>query len=427
MKKLKTFLSIILIAALCLTPVWNISAKSAGEEPSKQETIQSRMTSMLDETVQFPQLQRAKTLADSTNTSSGVLFYDKDMNEVSKVTPYYYSKFSEFKATKLNTFYLSVPVAYASDTIVPVHINRAGVLIYSLAESTQDGVMESGFDLYSNKACTIEVKTTGRQATIKKSGTYYLKISKDTYTANEDSLYCVVFGLVSNSNVELPNNVSIISSILSGSNPIYYKIHVYGTAAKVTTQITTDNYSYLTLCNSKKTAIAKQEYIDSESGKVCYILKKGIYYLRVKAPAGYVVAETSKETVTDGCGTSWSTAGALKVNGKTKSALMFLTDSTKKTYYFKFSNPKNQKIYLNVDSSFTSGQAKIEFFDAKGSSYGTDTLNNGIGQSTYFTPYSVSYYNSSAKTLPEGTYYVKFTKKTAGANGIISMNVKNTK
>lgn len=426
MKKLKMFLSIILIAALCLMPEFDIFAKSAGNK-SFGQVVESGVAANLDKSAVQPELQRAKTLADTVNSSSSVLIYDKNMNEVSKATPYYYSKFSEFKATKLNTFYFSVPAAYGFNTVVPIHINRAGVLIYSLAKSSDDGVMDSGFGLYSNKTCTAAVKSTDRQATIKKAGTYYLKINKSAYAAEEDTLFCGVFGLVSNSNVELTNNVSVISSILSAGKPIYYKIHVYGNAAKVMTQITTDSHSYVTLCNSKKEAIAKQEYIKRESGKVFYVLKKGIYYLRVKAPVGYVVAETDKETVTDSSGAGWSKAGVLKLNGKTKSALLFLNDSTKKTYYFKFTNPTTQKIYLNVDSSFTSGQARIEFFDAKGSSYGTDTLNNGIAQSTYFTPYSVSYYNSSAKTLPAGTYYVKFTKKTADANGIVNVNVKNRK
>ena len=73
---------------------------------------------------------------------------------------------------------------------------------------------------------------------------------------------------------------------------------------------------------------------------------------------------------------------------------------------------------------FTSGKMQFEFLNAKNSSFGKRTIYNGINKKNVYTPYTYTS-GSSSKTLPKGTYYIKFKKLDKKTSGIIQVNVKN--
>ena len=179
--------------------------------------------------------------------------------------------------------------------------------------------------------------------------------------------------------------------------------------------------------NSKKKAITGEEYISGSESKVVFAVSKGTYYIRLKASKGLVSITPTFTAVSNASGPSKAKAGTMKMNGKTQNVVVLPGDSTKKYYYLKFYNPKNQKVYLNTNSSYTSGKMQIEFFNTKNSSFGSRTIWNGINEKNTFNPYVYTYTGNNGYKLPKGTYYVRFTKLDKKTAGIIQVNVKNKK
>ena len=193
---------------------------------------------------------------------------------------------------------------------------------------------------------------------------------------------------------------------------------------KITISFSTDYKAYGTLCNSKKTALTAQSTVE-EGDKLVYVVGKGTYYLKVKSQKGCIALSSTFTTVSSAASASKSKAGTLKVNGSTRNALVLPGDSTSRNYYLKFYNPKNQKIYLNVTTSFSSGSVKIEFLDSKGTSYGSKKIANGVAIKNVYNPYVYGAYSASSRILPKGTYYIKLTKTQKKTSGIVQINVKN--
>ena len=154
------------------------------------------------------------------------------------------------------------------------------------------------------------------------------------------------------------------------------------------------------------------------------MVPKGTYYFKVRKSEEVFCVSATYTTVSNAGMTNKSKAGTLKVNGSTRNIVILPGDSTGKTYYMKFYNPKKQKITLNVTSSYTSGKVQFQFTDAKNSSFGTRTIYNGINKKNAYIPYTYGN-GTNSKMLLKGTYYIKIKKLDKKTSGIIQVNIKN--
>lgn len=292
----------------------------------------------------------------------------------------------------------------------------------ALAAASEAGNELSAY-VYSDSACKKMCSVSDDLYYLPKATTYYIKVYTYSLEQDVDNMIAVVLGFVSGANAELKNKSNVISASFGSNSPIYYKM-VISKTSKVTVRFDAKYSTYVTLCNSKKSAITHEEYVYSSVGRAVYVVPKGTYYLKVKKSKEAFSVASVFTPVSNAAPSSKSKAGTLKVNGSTRNILVCPADSTGRTYYMKFYNPKRQKITLNVTSSFTSGKIEFQFLDSKNSSFGTRTIYNGINKKNVYTPYTYTT-GSSQKTLPKGTYYIKFKKLDKKSSGIIQVNVKN--
>lgn len=320
------------------------------------------------------------------------------------------------------TYLVTVPEGYNQDVIIPVKVKTKGALAYALAAAYDDDVY---YSLYKDAACTEGIYGSD-WAYLEKAGTYYIKVSKYELADEGDSQLAIALGLVSGANGVLKNNTNLVAAAFGTDSYIYYKFTVKSTS-KVSIKIEAEYSKYVTLCNGKKTAITKEEYISSKDDKAVFAVGKGTYYIRVKATESIISITPKFTTMKSTAGPSKAKAGTIKVNGKTQNIAVLPGDSTKKYYYYKFYNPKNQKVYLNVTSNITSGKMEIAFYDSKNSKFGSSTIWNGLNEKNVYNPYVYSYSSNNGYKLPKGTYYIRFKKSEKKTSGTIQVNVKNKK
>lgn len=360
-------------------------------------------------------------------TQAAMGIYNTDGTVVKVPAPYYYTKLSQLDNPKYNTYIVKVPLGYTKDVVIPIKVKSKGALIYALGAQYTD-VDLSYYSLYSDAKCTKFISASENTAFVPKAGTYYIKVSRTYLSKAGDSYILAAFSFVSGADSVIKNKSKLVTCIVDYNTPYYYKMTVTKTT-KLTFSITADYSVNATLCNNKKVAITNETYIssaDTANKELTYVVPKGTYYLKMKSPRGFIGTSATFTTVSNAAGTSKAKAGTLKVNGKTRNILMLPAESTKHVYYMKVYNPKRQAIYLNVTSNFSSGKMQLEFIDSKGDSYGKKIIYDGIREKQSFYAYQTSY-TSSSKTLPKGTYYIKFTKLDKKTSGMIQINIKNKK
>ena len=452
MKMKKKILSVILSLSLAVAPFSQVSASEVSKSQSEpivhmEEQVESvvqnvvsyaenkaslcEVTDTLAETpvtTETPVVTETPTVTESPTqaptTTPTVTYYNEDGKAVKVLTPFYYTKRSQLEKLSVNYFDIKVSASYEKDVVIPVKVKSKGALVYVLVDSYTAEEM-SNYRLYSDAACTKSIYTSNNVAYVPKAGTYYIKLPHYYLYDEQDTMMLAGCSFVSGSDVQLKNKVEVISAIVKSSTPIYYKV-VTTKPTKLTFTVTADWSATVTLCNSKKKAITNDTYLyssDTEKGaKTVYVVGKGTYYFKVKSSQGVIATKAVLTTVSNASGTSKAKAGTLKVNGKTRSVLMLLGETTKRNYYFKFYNPKKQKIFVNVTSSFSSGKAQFQFYDSKGDCFGTRYIYDGINEKNSYQTY-VSSYGSSVKTLPKGTYYVKFNKVDNKTSGILQVKI----
>lgn len=424
----KKLIAAILSLSLAVAPFSGVQAKEAkvAEKaiPTVQEVVESAADTILNNGAQAKVLSSDVAVPeepeDTPVVEKKIHMYNLDGKVVSYMTPYYYTKRSQLESGKYNGYTAVIPGGYSKDVILPVKVNAKGAL--ALAAVSAEGKELSAY-VYSDSACKNMCSTSDDLYYLPKAATYYIKVY--TYSLDEDidNMIGVVLGFVSGANAELKNKGNVLSASFGTSSPIYYKM-VISRTSKITVRIDAKYSSYVTLCNSKKSAITHEEYVYSSEGRAVYVVPKGTYYLKVKKSKETFNVASVFTPVSNAAPSSKSKAGTLKVNGSTRNVLICPADSTGRTYYMKFYNPKRQKITLNVTSSFTSGKMQFQFLDSKNSSFGTRTIYNGINKKNVYKPYTYTS-ASSSKTLPKGTYYIKFKKMDKKTSGIIQVNVKN--
>lgn len=98
---------------------------------------------------------------------------------------------------------------------------------------------------------------------------------------------------------------------------------------------------------------------------------------------------------------------------KTKKGMIYAEDSTKKEDWYKFKNPKNQKLKLEYFGDVTSGSINLTLYNSKGKKMGIYYLMPTKGDSTTYKLHTPK----KETVIPKGTYYIKVNKireQTAG-------------
>lgn len=376
------------------------------------------LSTNVDNTVMASEIQNTKGFESVTDAK----IFDENDNEVKKVTPFYYKTEAQLKASKVKKYAITAPKGSVDDLLVPVVFNQKGIVLYNIVAKHENIKMAGKYKLSSDVDGKLKIATKNNRAYIPKAGTYYIRISSETFSRESDSRYLGIFAFVTNSNVTLKNKVKVVSSIVNSKKPIYYKVTV-NKNAKLQFELATDGKANVTLCNKKKSAITSAKKVN-KSGKMIYALKKGSYYLKVSSSKGFLTAKATMTPVSKEIGRKQSSALKVNINKKASSGLVYAQDKKDTVYWFCLNNKKDQPIYMNVTTDFTSGKVKMEVVSSEGKNFGSKILENGLNRSKRFTLYSSS---EEGKKLPKGTYFIKFTKVEKNANGVIQVGIKNYK
>jgi hypothetical protein len=417
--------------SLLATPFTNVQAKGADTAKENQVTVQKTVKA---EAIQAA--EKCKTVitldfdvqpspvpspSQKPVEEQKVVLVSEKGKTVDYVTPYTYTKKSQIAEEKYSVNFATIPSGYNKDVIIPIKVSAKGALVVAAASS--EGKEADIYSVYQDKACQKGISIgTDKFAYVPKAGTYYMRIRKNDFEKNSENVYAIVSAFISGNNAELKNNSNVVSASMGTASPIYYKMAVSKTS-KLTIKLSSDWSFYATLCNSRKSAITHEEYIYSGVGKVVYVVPKGTYYLKIKAQKETFYASAVFTPVSNAGMTSKSKAGTLKINGSTRNVLVCPGDSTSRGYYMKFTNPKRQKVAIQITTSYTSGKMQFDFYDSGKDSWGKRTLNSGLNKKYEYHVYSTTY-NSNSKTLPKGTYYLRFRKLDKKTSGIIGVSIK---
>lgn len=406
MKKIKKLITVLLALSLVLTP----AAFSGATDivPPSETAAPSPAPSVLE----------------------GFITDMKTNSRVDKMVPYVYRTGTESDMAGLNTYMLNIvttkdSIGNQGTLIAPIVLPEDGALLLATQSNIPDSAYPSAY-LYSDAACTKTVTlsySTGLSGLLKK-GTYYFKVSTRDYLETPSSTYQMAVGLgfVPGGNKTLKNNTWTVATTKDSSTANYYKITISKNAT-IKVDLESDYGAYVTLCDSKKKALSDECYKSSSDEKSVYFAaSKGTYYLKVKSSPTVFRIKSAATGAVNSTGSSKAKATAAKVDGKKITGFLGAKDSTSKNQWIKFTNPKNQKISISIDSKLSSGALMFEIYGTHGSS-STKKISPYApsGALAYYT-YGAGY---SGKTLAKGTYYIKVSKDTAKTSASYSVQILN--
>jgi len=353
-----------------------------------------------------------------TNEEPITKILDASSKEVTVVQPFYYVKESELKNSKANGYRFKVEKGYESEYFIPVKIKQKGVLLYNIVAKNQSATSKVKYALYNDKEKNIKIPTSKNRAFINAPGTYYICISKASILKDADSEFSGIFAFVSGTGVQLKNKIKVVSAVLDDNASIYYKVRV-DENSELSFEVTSDSEGTVTLCDSKKAKLSGMTKFKI-SGNAVYAVKKGTYYIKVSAKKGFITAQINITKASKDSGKNIKNAGILKFKKKAKQVSILVQDKNNTEYWFKFENKKNQKVCVDIQSSFTSGKLDVEILSAEQKSLGVKTLDKGISQTKRLKLHSTFLSND---TLAKGTYYIKIIKKDKKATGNVTIKV----
>lgn len=355
---------------------------------------------------------------DSTSSDS-IQIFDSAYSGVDSAEPYYYTRLTELENSKNNVFYFYIPLEVQDNAVIPVEFKHAGCLIFDLEASYNDVSLDNHYSLYKEKECKNSIPLLNGIASIPKAGTYYFKFPKKYLSQIDDSIIRAQLALISSENQLLKKGITSISFLSSKSKKFYYQIQV-PTASKLYFTTLLQNGGTLVLCDKNKQAITYKKEISEKENQV-YAVKKGTYYLRITGASGLAACKYSSSSVSIPKNHNKATAHHLKINGSKKTFAAFPKDSEETGFYYNFRNPKKQTLYLNMNTSFTSGKGMVALYDEKNTMLCYAVMENGVTQKYCICLNDSSDY--SIKPLPKGNYHLVFWKYTSKSCGTISASI----
>jgi hypothetical protein len=262
------------------------------------------------------------------------------------------------------------------------------------------------------------------------AGTYYLKVVLDRkYNVADAKSFTLVSVFASNASRKLTQGKIVYSYADYENKDIMYQIQVKKTGVIGFYAFANDTSSLLggnvTLYNAKKKAVSAEEYVSNSSDtssnikylRAYYAVKKGTYYVKFSKTTSsldYYFAGCSFKAVKDSSGSSKAKAAAIKIGAKAKKGEVLVSDSAKKTDWYKITLKKSMAFTIDV-TSYVSGKLKMEICDSKGRTalFGTRTLTGAQHNKI----------STSAK-WSKGTYYIKIFKSNAKSCGYYELKIK---
>lgn len=326
------------------------------------------------------------------------------------------------------SYYIDVP--NSQSVVVPITLDEKGRLYYIYDFKNEYQNQKSYYlDIYTDAACTqmaeyYNYDTYYGELDVTKTGTYYIKFSVIDSTTEQDMFNYFKFSsfFVNSRNETLTSGKQIVTAFLSYDKPIYYKVTV-SKPGSISFNMQASYGGNVTLCNSKKKAIANEWKSTDTEHTFVFAVSKGTYYLKVTSSSSYAYVMQTTKGITDESGPSKEKAKTIKVNGDEVKALALSTEKSGKADWFKFTNDKKRKTIVDVVGTVACGGLKIDFYDTKGTSWGSryfypaNNTNGGVS--------TIYYILDGTEKLPKGTYYIKVSKTSAKTNATYSVGVRS--
>lgn len=289
-----------------------------------------------------------------------------------------------------------------------------------LFTSESDAKAGTGSSVVTNSYVSVDSTNTSKTKIIKvtKGDEYYLSLnSNDDSTKVEASI-----DEVKNGGTLTLNKTMYGSSNGNNEDVSYYKLKLANSGL---IDLSLAGYyggaSYIKVCNSKKKSISGSwMYAPSNSKLLKSIgLKKGTYYIAVKSYEDVYSIQASFSKLTKLGGSKKSTATSLK-KSKTVKSLSLQSGSTS---WFKYKNPKEQKLSLVLNGKTfkggSNGGLKITCYAGK-TKLGSQTF-----RSSYYETGNVFNITHSNRDgyANKGTYYFKITTYKTGS-GYYTLSLK---
>lgn len=351
-----------------------------------------------------------------------MLSYTKSVSASTILQPHVLSSGTEADQGKFSKYDLTS----TGEELVPLKIEKNGCLLMRVtaekAAFTNIAVHKkadgSDFPTYLSAQCTDYNGKRDLIISYFPKGTYYLKFPANKYTL-ELQMY---------SNAEQTvKSGSTIAAYCDYYNPAMSKFKAtkngYVTISQKWLRNTTEENS-VTLCDSKGNNISDAVCDHKVDEPISFPVKKGKTYkfkittLNIDGQQFYQmkVKFTARE---DKAGASKAKAKTMPLRKETV-GLCYGEDKTSKVHWYKFKNPKAQKLTLTLSGEASSGSLKVIVYDTQGKKTTFYHLAPGPAKSNTYTLKT----RSGKSVLPKGTYYIKLVKNQRSTTGIYSLKVK---
>lgn len=323
----------------------------------------------------------------------------------------------------VDSYQIKIP-AGSKEVVQKIEISGRGKLFaYTAATGLSKGFT---FELFSDAACTAKlggssyISSSTPEALLKCSvlttGTYYLKVF--TYSEVEtETLLTFQPYFYNGEDKTLTNKEETGTYAVSYDIPVYHKIVLKKSGYIKLEGKSLDQYSSSIsayLCDSKKRDIGSSYNLTSNNSSTEYIgLKKGTYYIRIKSSSPYKLKYTAL-TASDQGNKKQSKATYIK-KGATKKGVVYATDSTAVSDWFKITLPKDDYIKFDVTTK-ASGYLAFKIISEDKRQFIMNSTLRVKGNSTEKVV-------SKDKFL-KGTYYIQVTGDS-NSSGYYSIKARN--
>lgn len=312
--------------------------------------------------------------------------------------------------------------AQQMDLILPFTVDKVGGLLISLKQSTYYETLEAG--IYQDKECTKPVgksfqlnaidKSTDIERPIPEKGTYYIKFTYNNENPSGITTFNVKLYSISNEERTLSVGKYTVAYQASEDDKIIYKIDVKKTKLLKFFLTPYDNSNggsaYFRLLDENKKQLTNNSYVVSDLNDEkqyvpivkYYTVKKGTYYLEIKADCSIYQLVSEGIDVDKQAGSSKSKAKLLKIKGQALESHFIISDSTSKVDWYKFAVTKSDQ---NVDFSIgymLDGDLEFQILNSKGKVLYDSSKNLACSEGYY--------YHWVGRKYSKGTYYIKVRK-----------------
>lgn len=304
---------------------------------------------------------------------------------------------------------------------------KAGTLILQyVALNSSEAVSGSFYDtvfgsgVMSLKTATADNGAKMKEYAVSQAGTYTVKFNLLSPSGTTSIYFAALYVPYTGSAFKAP----------SGSFSKYHYVAGHGNSSTVSTfkiTVPTKGRLKLDLCDAegdysvymKTSGFGDYEYVSSSNIRRTIGVKKGTYTFSVKSNAPVIAYRARFYKVTESkYGSKKSKAASMK---KTKTKKGLIVANKKKTHWYKFKNPKLQKVKVIISTSINGGGKyggiKVTLYDKRGT-IGSRIIYPDTAK-TILKPYTLGKNNR----LVKGTYKIKIESYKTG-NGYFTVKWK---